>query len=273
MILIQCGFRNNKSNQKKKTKMFHGLVLRADDPFWDKYFPPNGFNCRCRVDALTEDEVRENGYKVGDGDTAKYAAMPVVNPGWDYNPGKTVYLPKPEDYPEEIRPAVNELISKAREMLKEQSQKLSESEQYAISDYVSSGSYTINEKLRNGAKLLEEEKKKAKSLDSALEKFPDYKGTVTRSLYFRFEKKMRKFLDEYRVGKTVTYREFLSTTCGDVYNPQGQVLITIIDSQKGKDIREYNPEEQEILYRRNSKFMVLEKRLIDDIWHITLKEI
>ena len=158
-------------------------------------------------------------------------------------------------------------------MLKEQSQKLSESEQYAISDYVSSGSYTINEKLRNGAKLLEEEKKKAKSLDSALEKFPDYKGTVTRSLYFRFEKKMRKFLDEYRVGKTVTYREFLSTTCGDVYNPQGQVLITIIDSQKGKDIREYNPEEQEILYRRNSKFMVLEKRLIDDIWHITLKEI
>lgn len=106
-------------NVRESHARLHGLVLRADDPFWDKYFPPNGFNCRCRVDALTEDEVRENGYKVGDGDTAKYAAMPVVNPGWDYNPGKAVYLPRPEDYPEGMRAEVREFVEEAKEKFSE----------------------------------------------------------------------------------------------------------------------------------------------------------
>ncbi len=267
-------------NVRESHARLHGLVLRADDPFWDKYFPPNGFNCRCRVDALTEDEVRENGYKVGDGDTAKYAAMPVVNPGWDYNPGKAVYLPRPEDYPEGMRAEVREFVSKAQEMLREQ--KLSESEaangltddeKYAISDYVSSGSYFLNEKLRNGTKLTEAEEKRVESLDSALEKFPNYQGTITRSLYFYFEKTLEKFLDEHKVGKPIIYDEFLSTTCGEVYNPKAQVLITIVGSKKGKDIREYNPEEQEILYRRNSRFLVMEKRQVNDVWYITLKEI
>ena len=32
----------------------HGQVYHIDDPFWDTFYPPNGFNCRCTVTAYGE---------------------------------------------------------------------------------------------------------------------------------------------------------------------------------------------------------------------------
>lgn len=37
----------------------HGLILRADDPFWKDHFPPWDWGCRCQVVPVTEDEYRE----------------------------------------------------------------------------------------------------------------------------------------------------------------------------------------------------------------------
>ena len=34
-----------------------GRTFRADDPFWRSFYPPNGFRCRCRVRALSQDQV------------------------------------------------------------------------------------------------------------------------------------------------------------------------------------------------------------------------
>ena len=34
-----------------------GLVLPADDPFWDTHYPPWDFNCRCVVAAVTREEA------------------------------------------------------------------------------------------------------------------------------------------------------------------------------------------------------------------------
>ncbi|MCC6195708.1 MAG: minor capsid protein [Burkholderiales bacterium] len=36
-------------------------VYRYDDPVWQYIFPPNGYNCRCRVVALDADEMRQRG--------------------------------------------------------------------------------------------------------------------------------------------------------------------------------------------------------------------
>lgn len=39
----------------------HARVFRWDDPIWDHVWPPNGYNCRCRVRALTAGEMRAKG--------------------------------------------------------------------------------------------------------------------------------------------------------------------------------------------------------------------
>ncbi|MFJ4141428.1 phage minor head protein [Pseudomonas sp. NPDC089734] len=51
-----------------KTRASHralsGKVYRHDDPVWSAIYPPNGFNCRCRVTALTEAALKRKGLVV-----------------------------------------------------------------------------------------------------------------------------------------------------------------------------------------------------------------
>nr|WP_237150649.1 MULTISPECIES: phage minor head protein [unclassified Pseudomonas] len=42
----------------------HGQIFRHDDPIWATIYPPNGFNCRCRVIALSEAAVKRRGLTV-----------------------------------------------------------------------------------------------------------------------------------------------------------------------------------------------------------------
>ncbi|MCH7400115.1 DUF935 family protein [Belliella sp. DSM 107340] len=35
-----------------------GLILPANDPLWQRIYPPNGWNCRCYVVAMTRDEIQ-----------------------------------------------------------------------------------------------------------------------------------------------------------------------------------------------------------------------
>ena len=72
----------------------HGKVFRADDPIWDTIYPPNGFNCRCRVRALSERQVKARGIEVLSGGAAGGFTP---DPGWDYNPGKHALWPGAEE--------------------------------------------------------------------------------------------------------------------------------------------------------------------------------
>ncbi|MBQ7855294.1 MAG: hypothetical protein IJ352_09820 [Muribaculaceae bacterium] len=41
------------------TAALHGVTLPIDDPFWDSFLPPNGWNCRC-----TAVQVRKGKYPI-----------------------------------------------------------------------------------------------------------------------------------------------------------------------------------------------------------------
>lgn len=56
----------------------HGRVYHIDDPIWDVMWPPNGFNCRCRVRALSQGDIDERGLTVSEGDITK-EDIPVKN--------------------------------------------------------------------------------------------------------------------------------------------------------------------------------------------------
>ncbi|MBK0062394.1 MULTISPECIES: phage minor head protein [unclassified Acinetobacter] len=45
-------------------RALNGKVMPADDPAWDSIFPPNGFNCRCRVSPMTEGAVKRGDYTI-----------------------------------------------------------------------------------------------------------------------------------------------------------------------------------------------------------------
>lgn len=93
----------------------HGLVFRYDDPFWSSFYPPNGWRCRCRVNALSNYNMTSKNLKPNSSagllseeqqlvskKSGEYKPVTVytdpltgrrVAPdvGWSYNPAKEIF--------------------------------------------------------------------------------------------------------------------------------------------------------------------------------------
>jgi len=76
-----------------------GTTLPVDDPFWDYYYPPTGYNCKCRLLQVGQAEADAAGGpspapKIGYRDwknkrTGQVERVPVgITPGFDTHPGK-----------------------------------------------------------------------------------------------------------------------------------------------------------------------------------------
>lgn len=139
---------------------------------------------------------------------------------------------------------------------------LSDTDIRAIQDYMSSNSYAINEKLRNGISLTNEDQEFINNLDNALKKMPTYEGDLTRSLLFLYDDELSTFMEQHTIGSSITYKEYLSTTKGPIYNPDGQVQIFIRNAKNGRDISSLNDGEMEVLYERNASFIV--KNIVEE---------
>jgi len=84
-------------------------IKPVDSPFWNTYYPPNGYNCRCSIESLTvEEKNKEGGITKGiprfkDPETK---TMKIAKPdqGFRQNAGKKTlaFKPKKEDYDSDI---------------------------------------------------------------------------------------------------------------------------------------------------------------------------
>lgn len=148
---------------------------------------------------------------------------------------------------------------------------LSDNEQYAINQYIGPESYKINEILRDNLDLTRQQQELLSNLDKALDKMPNYNGIVQRSLMLD-KKQLNRFLELHQEGNVIKYKAYTSTTSGSRYNDFSNVEL-LIKSINGKDMRKYNREEQEILFKRNTKFKVIRKEKINNIYYIQMEEI
>lgn len=115
-------------------RALNGRVFRYDDQFWNSFYPPNGFNCRCRVRAHSENNMQSRDLQLSKSDgrmeekwltvskkTGETAPVmgyrdPFTNKtftpdvGWSYNPGKAwmkPFTPPPLDtLPRSFAPGV-----------------------------------------------------------------------------------------------------------------------------------------------------------------------
>lgn len=67
-------------------RALNGKVFPYDDDFWDHFYPPNGFNCRCRVRTLSERELKREGLKVESSDGSLFKDTEKV--GFDRETGE-----------------------------------------------------------------------------------------------------------------------------------------------------------------------------------------
>ena len=134
---------------------------------------------------------------------------------------------------------------------------LLESEQYAINKWISSDFYIINDSLRRGDELSKEEQGLLEELKFALYKQPKYKGKIYRDLEIR---NIDEFLNGKSVGDIFSEKQILSFSTSEGYNEFANVTLTV-DSRSARDLRRYNPNENEVVYLIGQSFKVLNHKI------------
>ena len=128
---------------------------------------------------------------------------------------------------------------------------LGEQDVHALYRYMSSESYALNAALRSPEQytLTTEQQELISALDAALEKLPDYSGTVYRSISTDMVNR-EEFMAQYVVG-VPTYHPAYTSTAKTVYDESMGVQL-VIEIKHGKDISAWNKSEQEVLLKRGT---------------------
>lgn len=73
------------SKTRHAHKKLHGTILPKTDPFWYKNYPPNDWGCRCKVQVLSDEEMKTKGLIPL---TDSSMLNDIASNDWAYNPGK-----------------------------------------------------------------------------------------------------------------------------------------------------------------------------------------
>ena len=78
---------------RAKHKALNNQAFWYDHPFWDTYFPPNDWGCRCSVISLTESAARDKKLDIKKSDQEVSVPDKFAPPEWKYNVAKHKWQP------------------------------------------------------------------------------------------------------------------------------------------------------------------------------------
>lgn len=98
----------NDSRVRPSHLALDGVIRHIDDPFWQKYYVPNGYRCRCTTTAITEKQAIRKGITPDDD-------LPDVQPdkGWSFQPSNYDAHPDAILKARQEREASNRVVSDA----------------------------------------------------------------------------------------------------------------------------------------------------------------
>lgn len=93
------------SRTRPEHRAWHNTVLPVDHEFWKTHYPPNGWNCRCTVQTLSDRDLERYGYQEGDAPPVEMENRTINTPdgpatveapkgidtGFGYNPGEAAW--------------------------------------------------------------------------------------------------------------------------------------------------------------------------------------
>ena len=142
----------------------NNIVRHIDDSFWDTHFVPNGFNCRCAIDAITESQAKRLGITTDDD-------LPDIQPdeGWAISPSS---------YGKQLNDVLQEKIDDALLTNTPLARKLSDIQNEALA------SQQANEKIVKAFEPMSETSKQVNEsiVDRVLEKNKDVEPSAIRML-------------------------------------------------------------------------------------------
>jgi SPP1 gp7 family putative phage head morphogenesis protein len=115
----------NDSRTRPTHAALHGKIYPADSEFWDTFYPPNGFRCRCSVKTLSSRQVEQRGLEVGHGKGLgeliepvdpvtgeKMPARPLMpDKGFETNSAKEGWNPDLSKYPANLRQPLEQRLA------------------------------------------------------------------------------------------------------------------------------------------------------------------
>jgi hypothetical protein len=269
-----------------------GLCLPANDPFWDSHYPPNGWNCGCRVEPATardytaaapEKRVAPNieTWEWANPQDGTVHRVPVgIDPSFDYNVGKEWLSHPPPDAPPgigelrpiDLRPGASAYqVQKASESLKADfwpwKNSLSLAELDAVRLYKSAAYKMMNGTLRGLRRATNQWTPRNNTLIGALEK-----AVVPRdvTLYRRVRTEIYQGLS---AGDRYSDPGFLSTSINPNINPVfGDYLVEIRvpAGYKGAAFVQNVPTKNygiyEMVFKPGARFRVIEVSGNRQVW-------
>ena len=169
-----------------------------------------------------------------------------------------VNLPPINNHFHYCRSTITYLVDMPREELNKKLQTFNEKS--AITKWLSSDFYFINQKMYSNQKLTKEEKKLVKDLYRGLNKEIYYNAKDNEYIVRVLEvdnSTLKSIISSHQINKVYKSRAFESYSLKDGYNSNANVFFYIKGSKKARNMLEYNPMEREaeVLYQYGTKFI------------------